>query len=128
MGVDFSKLVLAPAMATFAKPVTVTPVVSQPNAAPYTARGIWTIQNTQILGESGNIYSTVNIKLGIRLADFPATAPGQGDKITTLASDLPLGLLDGALDPTITYIDFLLDDVTPDGQGGLSLSLKRVIS
>lgn len=126
MGVDFSSLVLAPAMATFAKPVTVTPNASQPNAAPYTARGIWTVQNTSIIGESGNVFSTVNLKLGIRIADYPAAIPAQNDWISSAASDLPLGYWQGQIDPT-SVIDFLIDNVTPDGQGGIVLDVKRVV-
>jgi hypothetical protein len=125
MGIDFSSLVLAPAMATFAKPVTITPIMSQPNAAPYAARGIWTVQNTQIIGEMGNIVSTVNLKFGIRLAEYPVTL-AQGDWITTTAKNLPLGYWQGDVDPN-SAIDFIVDDVTPDGQGGLVIDVKRVI-
>lgn len=126
MGVDFSKLVLAPAMATFAKPVTVTPTASQPNAASYPARGIWTVQNTTIMGESGNVFSTVNLKFGIRFADYPATLPAQGDVITTTAANLPLGYWQGQIDPN-AGIDFVIDDVTPDGQGGAVIGVRRVV-
>lgn len=127
MGIDFSSLVLAPAMATFAKPVLVTPVVSQPNAAPYSGRGIWTVQETTIIGEMNNTFSTVNLILGIRWAEFPAVGPSQGDWITIAAKQLPLGYWQGQIDPNAN-IDFVIDDVTPDGQGGAKLSLKRVIT
>lgn len=126
MGVDFSKLVLAPAMATFAKPVTVTPLASQPNAAPYPARGIWSVMSTNILGESGNVFSTVNLKFGIRFADYPIDIPAQGDYISSAASNLPLGYWQGQIDPT-TAIDFIIDNVTPDGQGGATIDVKRVV-
>jgi hypothetical protein len=127
MGIDFSSLVLAPAMATFANPVLVTPLASQPNAAPYSARGIWSVQETTIIGEASNTFSTVNITFGIRWAEYPATAPSQGDWISTPAKRLPLGYWQGQIDPE-AVIDFVIDDVTPDGQGGAKLWLKRVIT
>jgi hypothetical protein len=127
MGVDFSKLVLSPAMATFAKPVTVTPLASQPNAAPYSARGIWSVQSTSILGESGNIFSTVNLKFGVRFGDYPVELPAQGDLISSKAADLPLGYWQGQIDPTVG-IDFIIDNVTPDGQGGAVIDVKRVVA
>jgi hypothetical protein len=71
MGIDFSSLVLAPAMATFAKPVLVTPLASQPNAAPYSARGIWTVQEHDDHRRDGNTFSTVNL-VWHSLGDYPA--------------------------------------------------------
>lgn len=127
MGIDFSALVLAPAMATFAKPVTITPLASQPLAAPYCARGIWSVISTTIIGEMGNPFSTVNLKFGIRWADYPAAAPAQGDWITVAAKDLPLGYWEGQIDPNAA-IDFIIDNVTPDGQGGAEMIVKRVVT
>lgn len=124
---DFSKLVLAPAMAVFSKPVTVTPQRSNPNAAPYSARGVWTVQSTLIIGEMGAPFSSVNLKFGIRFADYPARVPVQGDWITTASCNLPLGYWEGEVDPNAN-IDFIIDDIIPDGQGGAALTLKRVIT
>lgn len=127
MSIDFSSLVLAPAMATFANPVLITPIVSQPNAAPYTARGIWSVYETTIIGEMNNAFSTVNLKIGIRWADFTAATPVQGDWISTPAKNLPLGYWEGQIDPNAN-IDFIIDDVTPDGQGGAKLTVKRIVT
>ena len=124
MAIDFSSLVLAPAMATFGRPVTVTPLRSLPNAVPYQARGVWTLETISIPTEDGGYLSTSRMKFGIRLADWPA-APKQGDWITTAARELPLGFWRGDIDPN-SNIDFIVDDFTPDGQGGVLLILKRI--
>lgn len=126
MGIDFSSLVLAPAMATFAKPVLIVPQVSQPNAAPYSARGIWTVQE-QTLVSAEDTFTSTSIVLGIRWVDFPATGPAEGDMLHTSARNLPLGYWQGQIDPDAT-IEFMIDAVTPDGQGGAKITLKRIVS
>ena len=106
--IDFAALVLAPAMATFAQPITVTPAASQPGAAAYPARGIYASKQVQIPLENGTYHSTVQPTLGLRLADF-AVAPMQGDVVA-------LGTLG----------TFLIADITPDGQGGADCILRDV--
>lgn len=122
MSIDFSGLVLGPTMLVFSRPVTVTPSVSQPNAAPYAARGIWEVTNVNILTEDGGQFSNRTIKLGVMMADY-VVLPTTGDWITTLASDLPLGYWQGVFLPGAS-IDFIIDDQNTDGQGGASLTLK----
>lgn len=124
MGIDFSGLVLSPAMATFGRPVLITPLRSLPNAAPYSARGVWTVESTSILTEDGGALSSDRVKFGIRLLDY-MSAPKQGDWISTTAGNLPLGFWQGDIDPNAN-IDFVVDDYTPDGQGGALLILKRI--
>ena len=124
MAIDFSGLVLAPAMGTFANPVTVNPLVSQPTVAPYLSRGVWKVDNVDIVLEDGGRFSNRTIKLGIRLAEF-VVAPKQGDWISTAVVLLPLGYWQGDIDPN-SIIDFIVDDQSPDGQGGAVLVLKRI--
>jgi hypothetical protein len=124
--IDFSALVLAPCMEVFAKPVTVTPTKSQPLAAPYDARGIWHVDNVKIVTEDGGTFSNRTIKLSVLMADFTAT-PAQGDWISTEAKHLPLAYWQGDIDPN-SNIDFVIDDQSPDGQGGASLILKRIVT
>lgn len=126
MSIDFSALVLAPTMAIFGRPVLISPIASQPQVGQYAARGIWTVESISIPTEDGGYLSSVKLKLGIRLRDF-AVAPKQGDWITTAVSQLPLGYWQGDINPN-TNIDFVIDDFTADGQGGVLLILKRVIS
>jgi hypothetical protein len=124
MPTDFSGLVLAPAMAAFALPVTITPLVSQKNAAPYAAQGIWTITDLDLVLEDGEAFSNRTLKFGIRLSDY-VVAPKQGDWVTSAVKYLPLTYWQGDFDPT-SDIDLIVDDVRPDGQGGATLILKRV--
>jgi len=124
MAIDFSSLVLAPNMDAFARPVTITPLKSQPNAAPYDARGIWTMTSVGIATEDSGILSSTTLHFGIRLSEF-AIAPKQGDWITSKASQIPLAYWQGDIDPN-SIIDFIIDNFSPDGQGGSQLTLKRV--
>ena len=124
MATDFSRLVLGPSIRAFGRPVTVTPKASQPNAAPYPACGIWTIQVQDVALDDGAVLSTRRLELGIRLRDFQF-APKQGDWISTCAHELPLAYWEGEFDPRAN-IDLLVDDFRPDGQGGAVLVLKRV--
>jgi hypothetical protein len=121
---DFSTLVLGPAMEAFSLPVTITPLKSKPMAAPYQARGVWTITDVDIVTEDGGTFSNRTLKFGIRLLEF-TVAPKQGDLITTAVSGLPLAYWQGAIDPS-GNIDLLVDDFRPDGQGGATLIVKRV--
>ena len=57
--------------------------------------------------------------LGIRMADF-AIPPSEGDLITTDASFLPLGY-----DRALPVANFVIDNATPDGQGGSVLTLRK---
>ncbi len=103
---DFSSLVLAPAMAVFAQPITVTPVASQPGAPAYPARGSWSWKPAEEELPDGTYHSTNQPALGIRLADF-AVPPKQNDTVVTAQ---------GA---------FTIIDVVPDGQGGADLKLRQ---
>jgi hypothetical protein len=125
MAVDFSELVLAPAIATFGKRVTIIPKASQPYAAPYCANGIWTVTQVDLMTEDGGTLSNRTLKFGIRLADF-TFVPKKGDWITTPVCELPLGYWEGEFEPN-SNIDLVIDDFQPDGQGGATLVLKRVV-
>lgn len=102
--IDFGALVLGPAMATFAQPITVTP--QQPGAVRYPARGSYSSRPVEIQISDGNVQRSHEIKLGIRLSEFPAL-PAQGDVIT------------------MTQGSFVIYDVMIDGQGGADLSIRQ---
>ncbi len=104
--IDFSALVLGPAMAAFGQPMTVTPVVSQPGAPAYSARGSWSWKPVQEELPDGTYHSTNQPAIGIRLADF-AVPPKQDDTLV---------MAQGA---------FTIIDVVPDGQGGADLKLRQ---
>ena len=124
MSIDFSSLCLAPQMAVFGRPVTVTPLLSQPHAAPYPLKGIFTITSVDIPTEDGGFFSSVSLKFGLRMSDCPIPVL-QGDWISTSVVNLPLGYWQGSIDPTI-ILDFMVNNMTPDGQGGATCVLKRV--
>lgn len=111
--IDFDALVLAPAMLTFARPVTVTPRKSQPDAAAYSAEGIWSSRHDDVPLEDGGILSVQNITLGVRLSDFEV-APVKGDLVLVpAAGSYPAAGL------------FEIDDTDEDGQGGAIWTLKE---
>lgn len=111
--IDFDALVLAPAMATFARPISVTPAASQPAAPAYRARGVWSVRNVDIQGQDG-IYSGQVRTLGVRLSEF-AIPPVQGDRV-----DLPAVL---SLPAEATHT---IEDVDDDGQGGAVWTMKQI--
>ncbi len=107
MPVDFSSLVLAPCMATFAIPITVTPTVSQPGAQGYAAQGIWDVREVDVVLEDGSTLASKTYIVGIRLAEY-AVAPRNGDGIV------------------INGNNYIIDQMRPDGQGGARLVLKAL--
>jgi hypothetical protein len=115
MPTDFDRLVLRPAMHAFGKPITITPTVSQPNAAPYPARGVWEEQHVEIPLMDGGLLSANTLDLGIRLSEF-AVRPVQGDFV---------GIADTRFWRPELIGSYVINDVKPDGQGGAKIILKR---
>lgn len=106
--INFSALVLGPAMGVFGQPIVFTPTASQPGAAPFTARGIYAVKQVTVRTDDG-IFTDQQPTLGIRIGpapDFPVM-PEQGDSF----------VLNGT-----TWNVF---DWQPDGQGGVDLVLKQ---
>ena len=124
MAIDFSALVLRSCQDAFGHSVMVTPLASQPAQPGYSARGIWTVDDVNMVTEDGGNFSNRTLKLGIRLAEF-TVYPKQGDRITSATPDLPLAYWEAPIPPAST-VDFLIDDFRPDGQGKADLILKRV--
>lgn len=114
MPVDFSRLVLRPAMTTFAIAVTVYPSRSQPagvdseypDGRPYAARGVFATTPMDVQLEGDTIFSDQKTTLGIRLEEFEVP-PMKDDRV----------VVKGA-----TY---WIADVDVDGQGGADLLLRR---
>ena len=103
--IDFDRLVLAPLMSVFGKPIVVTPTASQPGQPAYAARGDLRIQNIDMPLDDG-ILSTQVITLGVRKADFLVfVAPGD----SVVVGGKP----------------YLIDDTDDDPQGHSILTLKR---
>jgi hypothetical protein len=104
VAIDFSTLVLGPAMAAFGEPVTYDPV--EGDAFALTA--VVDLAHAEVSFTDGAPVSTVKPMLGVRLADFPAgIAPQQDDQATVRG----------------TLYDVV--DVEPDGQGGAMLVMQE---
>jgi len=68
--VDFDALVLKPCEDTFSRPITVTPLMSQPGQPSYAARGIYTKKPVDVATEGGAVFSDHQPTLGIRYSEF----------------------------------------------------------
>lgn len=112
--IDFDALVLTTCQNTFARPIVVTPTKSQPNAAPYNARGIWTARPVEIAMEDSSVMISQDLTLGIRRAEF-AIMVEQGDTIEIPAA--------GSM-PRVGVC--AIDKINRDGQGDVELALKVV--
>jgi hypothetical protein len=80
MGLDFSTLVYLPAQDIFGRPIIITPIVSQPGAASYRARGIFDTRDMAIPAEDGSLISDQQTILDIRESEF-AVLPRQRDQV-----------------------------------------------
>jgi hypothetical protein len=80
MALDFSTLVYLPNMDTFARPITVTPLASQPGAPAYASRGIFDTRPVDVAGMDGSITSDQQTILDVRDAEF-SFVPEQLDRI-----------------------------------------------
>ena len=81
MAIDFSTVVYLPGFDTFARGITVYPVVSQPFGAAYYARGILDTRGTAIQTDVGMaVLSDQETILDIRESEF-TIAPVQGDRV-----------------------------------------------
>ena len=80
MAFNFSQTVYTPAFNLFARSVTVTPIVSQPGGAPYDNRGIFDTQETDVVGENGQVFSDAKTCLDILIKEY-SIQPVQGDII-----------------------------------------------
>ena len=99
--IDFDALLGGPVYGTFARPILVTPLASQPGAPAYTARGIFRVEHIDIETENG-IYSGKAYTLDVHLPEF-AIPPDSKDQVS-----LPACLSMPALGPF--WIDNTFDD------------------
>ena len=109
---DFEGLVLHPATNVFAITIRVTPLVTQPGAPPYDARGVYSSSPVDVMMGNDTIFSDQSTKLGIRLREF-AVPPDRGDLIEMT-------------DPTHWTFGtkYWVGDSDMDGQGGCDLLLR----
>lgn len=105
--IDFDKLVLGPAMKTFAEPFIVIPS-SDSNVSQYGMRGVWTERPNDIIVGDELISSGQIRTVGFRASEV-STQPQPGWRIKRSKNNA-------------TYY---IDDYDDDGQGGTLLTLKE---
>lgn len=118
MAVNWSQNLYLPCQNVFGRPVTITPVKSQPGAPAYQARGIYNTVDIDVQTEDGAILSDQRTILDIRLAEY-AIHPIQEDLI-----DIPDDPVSGV--PAEGQFD--VQDVDDNGGGEYTLTLRRVKS
>ena len=115
MAVGFSTLVYLPNYDMFARPVTFTPVVSQPGSPAYAARGIYDTRALDVAAEDGSVFSDQQTILDIREAEF-TVLPTQLD-IVNIPADTNAGPALG---------DFEITDSSSNGGGETTLVIRKI--
>lgn len=80
MAINFSQDLYLKCWDTFARPCTVTPLVSQPGAPAYDNRCYFDTKETDVLTEDMAIFSDSKTFIDIRMDEF-AVLPMQGDQV-----------------------------------------------
>lgn len=115
MAVDFSSQVYLPCYDTFARAITVSPLMSQAGQPAYAARGIFDTRDIDVVALDGSIVSEQRTILDIREIEF-AILPRQGDQVAIPAEG---ALLDEGLWEVI--------DTSRNGGGETTLTLRRIM-
>jgi hypothetical protein len=116
MALNFPTLVYLPCYEIFARPVTIVPVISQPGAGTYPARGIFDTNELQVIGVDGSLIADTRTELDILQSEFDVL-PAKEDQIFIPDDEmLPGGV-------------FEVSDVSDKGNAGgeVSLTLKRLV-
>lgn len=116
MAVNYSTMVYSPSFDVFARSITITPLMSQPNnVAPYIGRGIYSSQPIDIPAEAATVFSDAATVVDIIEVEF-AVLPIQGDLVSIDAyGDLP------------AIGDFEVADTRSNGGGETTLVLRRQV-
>jgi hypothetical protein len=117
MAINFSTLVYLPNFDTFARPITVTPLASQPGAPAYSNRGIYDTRPMDVMAQDGSIVSDQQTILDVRDAEF-SVVPEQLDQIT-IPADTDAGPALGTFEVT---------DTEANGGGETTLILRKVVT
>ena len=115
MAVNFGIQVYNPTFNVFARPVTLTPLVSQPSQPAYTARGVYGTEPIDILAEGTSVFSDSRTILDIIEQEF-VVLPVQGDTV-----------LIGASADLSAVGTFEIIETKSNGGGETTLDLRRVM-
>jgi hypothetical protein len=116
MPIDYASVIYSSAQDTFGRKIVVTPLVSQPNASVYNARGIYTTEEDDVLTEEGAIFSDQRTIVDIIAKEF-TVQPLQGDHVFIPADG---GVPEAGL--------FEIIDTDDNGGGETTLSLRKVVT
>jgi hypothetical protein len=114
MGVDLSGNLLEPVYGEWARPITVTPLASQPGAPAYPGYGVYDTNGLTYNADIGMIVVDQRTIVDIIEADFPVL-PRQGDQI-----NIPADVSGPALG------DFEITETASDGGGETTLTLRKL--
>lgn len=115
MPIDYASAVYTHAQDKFGRPITVTPLKSQPNVPPYNARGIYTTEEQDIQAEDSSIFSDQHTIIDVIAVEFDVV-PIQGDHIFVPAvGSIPEAGL------------FEIIDVQDNGGGEITFDLRKVV-
>jgi hypothetical protein len=118
MAVNFSTLVYLPNFDMFARPITVTPLASQPGMPAYTNRGIYDTRPVDVAGMDGSIISDQQTILDVRDEEF-AVVPEQLDRIN-IPPDADAG--------NIGVGDYEVVDCESNGGGETTLIIRKIMA
>ena len=118
MAVNFSTLVYLPNYDMFARPITVTPLSSQPGMPAYTARGIYDTRAIDVPAEDGSSISDQQTILDLREVEF-TVLPEQLDRIT-IPEDADAGM--------IGVGDYEVVDASSNGGGETTLVIRKFVT
>jgi hypothetical protein len=109
-----STLVYLPCQDLFGRPVTITPIASQPGAPAYSARGIYGTRALDVMGLDASIISEQQTILDIRDDEF-AVLPAQFDLVNIPATD-----------SVPAEGDFEIKDASRNGGGETTLVIRKL--
>ena len=114
---NLSQQIYLPNWDVWARPITVTPLVSQPGAPAYGARGYFDTKEMDVLAEDGSIISDSKVILDIRIEEF-SVVPLQRDQIYIPSHQ-------GEQGGTFEVLD-----LAGDGNAGgiITLTLKKIVA
>lgn len=114
MAINLGSMLYSPVYNVHARPITVTPAVSQPGQPDYTGRGCFKSRPIDVMVEN-NVISDAQTVVYIIEQEFPVP-PLQGDTILVPASlDLP------------SKGSFVVADTDSNGLGETVLTLRAVV-
>lgn len=116
MGIDYSTLIYKQCFTMYARPVTITPVVSQPGGPAYTNRGIFHTTELDVGAEDGSLVMDQRTELDIREFEY-GVLPQQGDLVTIPADTGAMGALGS----------FEIIGAWTNGGGQTTLNLRKIM-